>query len=126
VEKVTGPIVLPVFGRGRVLDALHGDDWNSEMLVKVIDFLFGACTCQVKDGNPGLDLLFAVDWDSRVFPDSGPVSGGPGDAIESDETQLRSSNGARRWLWGAFAALAVGMLACGVWVARVRRRGTAS
>src|SRR5262249_57715977 len=43
VEQARGPVVLPVFGRGRVLDAVHGEDWKAEVLVKVSDVMFGAC-----------------------------------------------------------------------------------
>jgi hypothetical protein len=127
VENATGPVVLPVFGRGRLLDALHGDDWNVEMLVKVIDFLFGACTCNVKDGNPGLDLLFAVDWESRVFPDNAePTPADDSGAAISAAPRLHSPKSPRRWLWAALVAAAVSTLASGVWVVRSRRRAVNS
>jgi hypothetical protein len=61
-----GPIVFPVFGRGRVLCALAGDDLSGEQLTRVARFLCGACSCQVKELNPGSDLLLAADWDALL------------------------------------------------------------
>ena len=29
-------------------------------------FLIGKCSCQVKDLNPGVDLLMAADWDNLM------------------------------------------------------------
>jgi hypothetical protein len=124
-DKATGPVVLPVFGRGRLLDALHGDDWNVEMLVKVIDFLFGACTCNVKDGNPGLDLLFAVDWDGRVFPETvEPAPAADFRPVGAAAQDSRPTDWYRRWLWAALGVAAVSTLASGVWVARSLRRAS--
>jgi hypothetical protein len=36
------------------------------------DFLTGACSCEIKDKNPGLDLLMVADWGS-VKPQSAPT-----------------------------------------------------
>jgi hypothetical protein len=57
-----GPIVFPVFGRGRLLCSLQGKDLNGEQLTNVVRFLCGACSCQVKELNPGVDLLISADW----------------------------------------------------------------
>ena len=62
LAKVQGPIVLPVFGRGRVLCSLFGDDLNLEALKGVVRFMCGECSCQLKELNPGTDLLIAADW----------------------------------------------------------------
>lgn len=59
-----GPMVFPIFGRGRVMDALIGEGINAETLRDTARFLCGACSCQVKRLNPGVDLLIAADWDS--------------------------------------------------------------
>jgi hypothetical protein len=29
-------------------------------------FVVGPCSCQVKDQNPGFDLLMNVDWDEKI------------------------------------------------------------
>ena len=57
-------IVFAFFGRGRVLTALHGKDLKAKELEEVAKFLCGACSCQVKELNPGIDLLFAVKWEA--------------------------------------------------------------
>lgn len=60
------PILFPVFGRGRALYALAGKGINHETLDEAATFLIGKCSCQVKELNPGVDLLLAADWDKLV------------------------------------------------------------
>jgi hypothetical protein len=60
--SVRGPIVFPVFGRGRSLGGLHGKDLTGEQVRVAARFLCGACSCQVKELNPGIDLLLSADW----------------------------------------------------------------
>ena len=64
LDKAKGPILFTFFGRGRVLTALHGKDMKAKELEEIAKFLCGACSCQVKELNPGVDLLFAVKWDT--------------------------------------------------------------
>jgi hypothetical protein len=78
LSKVTGPIVFPVFGRGRVLGSMYGKDLAADNpFYDVVSFLCGECSCQVKELNPGIDLPIAADW-TAIFarigpaPDSGP------------------------------------------------------
>lgn len=58
------PIVFPIFGRGRVLTALIGTNINADLIGEVGRFICGVCSCEVKEMNPGFDLLMAADWDS--------------------------------------------------------------
>jgi hypothetical protein len=60
------PAVVPVFGRGRALDAMHGEHLTNDQILEAAEFLSGACSCQVKQFNPGVDLLIEGDWD-RIF-----------------------------------------------------------
>ena len=60
------PMAFPIFGRGRALFALVGAGINEDNIAEACMFLVGACTCQVKQLNPGTDLLMAVDWDRRI------------------------------------------------------------
>ncbi len=60
------PLLFPVFGRGRALYALAGKGINRETLDEAATFLIGKCSCQVKELNPGVDLLLAADWDKLV------------------------------------------------------------
>jgi len=60
------PIVFPVFGRGIVLYALVGPGIDQENIREAAKFLAGPCSCQVKEQNPGFDLLFNTDWSVRI------------------------------------------------------------
>jgi hypothetical protein len=63
--------VVPVFGRGRALTALSGLELSPRILSQAAAFLCGACSCEVKELNPGKDLLLAANWES-VFAGSPP------------------------------------------------------
>lgn len=88
----TEPMALPVFGRGRVLYALIGKGINPGTIEQACRDLTGPCTCQVKDQNPGTDLLMAVDWERLVTPTAQddkelpPLTGLTGFSSESSET----------------------------------------
>ena len=60
-------IVVPVFGRGRAMTALKADSIDETVMAECSRFLCGACSCQVKQSNPGFDLLLAVNWDERLW-----------------------------------------------------------
>jgi len=62
-----GPAVLPVFGRGRALAVLKGESLTDSVFQEVGVFLTGACSCRVKDLNPGFDLLAPFPWDDVLF-----------------------------------------------------------
>ncbi len=61
------PIVFPVFGQGRALYALVGKGISQENIHDACYFLTGACSCEVKALNPGVDLLMSVDWAELSF-----------------------------------------------------------
>jgi hypothetical protein len=60
------PWVAAVFGRGRVLGAWPAKGFGDEQIEEVCLFLLGACSCQVKNLNPGWDLLLHGDWDEQL------------------------------------------------------------
>ena len=60
------PLIVPVFGRGRTPGALPASELSVERLLGACEYLCGACSCQVKQGNPGYDLLLKTDWDGRL------------------------------------------------------------
>ena len=62
LEDVKGPIVFPIFGRGRALEALEGKAINKESLAQKAAFLCGDCSCTIKAQNPGVDLLVTALW----------------------------------------------------------------
>jgi hypothetical protein len=61
-EYASEPMAFAVFGQGRGMWALVGKGINEENIIDVCAFLVGRCSCQVKDMNPGIDLLFRADW----------------------------------------------------------------
>ena len=61
------PIAIPIFGRGRVLEGMIGQDLTLEHTLGASSYLCSACSCQVKEENPGLDMLMAVKWDDHML-----------------------------------------------------------
>ena len=61
------PLIVPVFGRGRALEVIPAEDLSERLMEDLTLFLSGACSCQVKEQNPGFDLLFSVDWNTELF-----------------------------------------------------------
>ena len=141
LKAFSEPIAFPIFGRGRILYALVGRGINPENILQACAFLTGPCSCQVKALNPGTDLLMSADW--GIYPEedtaeieyielpslaaavpeaasgvaakpaarSGPVTASPG---------AWSPRLLRNILLGGLPAL--GILACGAYVAKRRHR----
>ncbi len=63
------PMVYPVFGRGRALLPLIGAGITAKNIQDSAGFLVGPCSCQVKELNPGFDLLLSADWNSLLSQD---------------------------------------------------------
>ena len=66
LESLKEPMAFPVIGRGRVLYALVGKGIFRDTVAMASRFVVGPCSCQVKEQNPGFDLLLAVDWDEKL------------------------------------------------------------
>ena len=66
LEELDEPMAFPVLGRGRVLYALVGKGIAEETITAAARFIIGPCSCQVKNQNPGFDLLMDTDWDERI------------------------------------------------------------
>lgn len=60
------PMAFPVFGRGRVLYALVGKGIAAHTIGAASAFVVGPCSCQVKEQNPGFDLLLNADWAKAI------------------------------------------------------------
>ncbi|MCF6311069.1 MAG: hypothetical protein L3J39_01330 [Verrucomicrobiales bacterium] len=60
------PMAFPVFGRGRIIEPLIGLGLNYNNVIEHSAYLTGACSCEVKDENPGIDLLIAMNWDAAM------------------------------------------------------------
>lgn len=66
LRDFTEPMAFPVFGRGRVLYALVGKGIATSTIRSASSFIVGPCSCQVKEQNPGFDLLLKCDWDQAL------------------------------------------------------------
>ena len=62
----THPVVIPVFGQGRGAVIMMNEYIADEYIERVAEFLTGECSCEVKELNPGFDLLIPVDWVSGI------------------------------------------------------------
>ena len=88
VDYEDQPMLFPIFGRGLIMHALVGRGINPRMIMDIAEFLTGPCSCTVKTANPGIDLLTAVDWSSRIeplsqeFPDAAAGLGGFMESME--------------------------------------------
>ncbi len=56
------PMVFAVFGRGRALEPLIGRGIHADNIREAASYLCGACSCEIKEQNPGMDLLLMADW----------------------------------------------------------------
>lgn len=65
------PLLVPVFGRGRALEVIPADSLDDALVSDLAQFLCAACSCQVKEQNPGFDLLLNVDWEQALFGSDG-------------------------------------------------------
>jgi hypothetical protein len=133
LSNVRGPIVFPVFGRGRVLTALYGDELTATHLERWASFLCGACSCRVKEANPGVDLLVSADWDEMLqtpaeasTTPSKPVltapSIPPGSAgrAGADQAEDPAPHQCHCWLWGSLSVACVVVVGTGAWRLRSR------
>lgn len=124
------PMVFPVFGRARVLYALVGAGITGDNLEEAARYVIGACSCEVKRQNPGVDLLTATDWDAALpptrQPDLPPLVGlssflpGAEDAARVDSDAPPEPVSSRDLM--LVAALVAGLLvALTLWLAGYRR-----
>ena len=106
------PMVFAVFGRGRALEPLIGRGIHADNLREAATYLCGACSCEIKEQNPGMDLLLAADWapvDQAPKPE--PVRMAPEAPAPSPVRE------GRRWL-----ALLAAVVLLGAGIAWLRRK----
>ena len=91
------PMAFPVFGRGRILEPLIGKGIHEGNVLEHSTYLCGACSCEVKDQNPGIDLLMAANWDPvDTSPEVELVTITP----QSTQSHAEPSTGLRSWIFG--------------------------
>lgn len=60
------PTAIAVFGRGRMMPGIPAERITEKSILGAATYLCGACSCQVKEQNPGLDLLVVADWSEHL------------------------------------------------------------
>ena len=127
LREAKGPVVFPVVGRGRVLWGIHGEGLTANEIATSATYACGACSCQVKESNPGMDLLLPADWPTLLKIEDQPEpaiklpqpSIAPGVDNEEAETPARPGvtfNPA--WIWQGMAVLAALLLIIGLVLGR--------
>lgn len=88
------PLAIPVFGRGRALEVIPASQLNPGLIEDLTVFLCGACSCQVKELNPGFDLLLGTDWNLSLFGEDGqpPAPSPPQNRFSGDRARSQQSD----------------------------------
>ena len=60
------PVIFPVFGRGRKLASFSEGALSEDNITEATKFMTGSCSCEIKESNPGMDLLIPIDWDKYI------------------------------------------------------------
>jgi hypothetical protein len=124
VDGIDEPILVPIFGRGRMLDALQAAECNDDLILNACRYIVGECSCTVKALNPGVDMILAVDWSSKLGqsvvmvdpPPSGPaalvtIPDGGGSASDTDSDSVIGFAGRLTFMVCAIGVLfAIGLL----------------
>ena len=66
LKDLTEPMVFAVYGRARALPPYVGKGITRDNLLQCVEFITGACSCTVKEQNPGVDLLVRSDWETMA------------------------------------------------------------
>lgn len=125
------PMAFPVFGRGRVLYALVGRGITERNIAEACAYVSDACSCWVKDQNPGCDLLIRADWETIAhgqFEDTPEWPGAPVAELASgaakDPTPEQGGHPSCRLLCNSILGLAGGVVivALAAWILLLRDR----
>ena len=60
------PLLVPIFGRGRMLDAIDASSLTTDTVLSACRYMVGECSCTVKTQNPGVDMLVHSDWSETL------------------------------------------------------------
>ncbi len=66
LREFTEPMIFGVYGRGRAGWPYLGKGITKENMDDALAFMSGACSCEVKEQNPGMDLLVSADWNAAA------------------------------------------------------------
>ena len=94
LAELDQPMVFPIYGQGRSLYTLVGKGINQETIDAAAIFLVGSCSCEVKEENPGVDLLMTADWVGMVKrqAEATPVANVEASAAEPEVVKFSSSD----------------------------------
>ena len=101
-DQLKEPVAVPVFGRGRMMHGLPASRLTLETLKTACTYLCGACSCQVKEQNPGIDLLMRAQWDDllqgqlMIRERALPPLAGVGDLQTNPSVELAASEPSRQ------------------------------
>ena len=134
----TVPLIFPVFGRGRALFPIVGVGITAGNIDEYGAFLVGACSCEVKDQNPGFDLLLSANWEELLAqqgvpaavlapptpatPELVPIPAGAGHSNGASHEAPLAGNGPSQTLWPWGIGLAAACLAALLLLVPVMRR----
>lgn len=66
LREFNDPMIFGVYGRARAGWPYLGQGITRENMDDCLAFMSGACSCEVKEQNPGMDLLVAADWNAAA------------------------------------------------------------
>lgn len=129
-------LVIPVIGRGRAVAVLPASRFSPQVLENFARFVCGECSCEIKEQNPGIDLLMTADWESIFAPGSvqtaepttGIVAGSsvpipPGVAKPpADQVVPHKARSGRYWIVVSAVVAGLVMLLSSAVALRARRR----
>jgi hypothetical protein len=64
LEELDRPMIFSIFGRGRAFPPYVGKGVTYNNMLDYFAEVTGACSCTVKDQNPGIDLPMLNNWDA--------------------------------------------------------------
>ncbi len=92
------PLLVPLFSRGRILQPIPASHVSVDVILKGCNYLCGACSCTVKESNPGTDIIIQQDWKKHlqdglvVIDKTLPPLEGVGDVKKSTNAQQSDSD----------------------------------
>jgi len=66
VNDLQNSWLVPIFGRGRMLDAIPVERFDPSVVMNACKYMVGECSCTVKTQNPGADLLLSMNWEKEL------------------------------------------------------------
>ena len=104
-DFVLEPMVFPIFGRGRALEPIIGKGIHADNILEACTYLCSACSCEIKEQNPGIDLLMAADWSPVGTDEEMPIT-----------VKIAPKLNATNWTSGYWIGLSTALLGAALWL----------